>query len=198
MKNSAFVVLAALALLACESQFQYTPSKGFQELVAAEREEKARRERAKGNPDEVAKQTTFSYDKYEKTSSIDGPWFTVQAEHDHISKAKLYVTKRANRVSGPYLYVYLGTPDWYFIDTAHADFGEQLTFVQIDREVITSSLLIETGLVVLPMETLEAHRDSGFVIRISGTRGAFEIPLEPSYIDGYLRAAEDALASLES
>lgn len=93
------------------------------------------------------------------------------------------------------LYVTFSGKDWIFFDSAYDIDGNRLDFVEIDREVSTSSGITEDFALNLSEDYLESAAEKGMNVKFVGQRGERTLVLKPHYIEGYLKRLRELTGS---
>jgi len=150
-------------------------------------------------PDEVDKNTTFTYDQNKKSKWIKGP--SVRVDHATqkpsamgYSDVFLRTFVANGRLVFHQLFVTYYGAEWVFFDEAYDINGNKLEFIEIDRD-FESLGIIEIFAIIFREGHLEAARKTGINIKCRGRRGEGVITLEPTFVEGYLKKCRELTAS---
>ena len=150
-------------------------------------------------PDEVDKNTTFTYDQNKKSKWIKGP--SVRVDHATQKPSAMgysdvflrtFVTN--GRLVFHQLFVTYYGSEWVFFDEAYDINGNKLEFIEINRD-FESLGIIEIFAITFREGQLEAAIKTGINIKCRGRRGERVITLEPTFVEGYLKKCRELTSS---
>lgn len=147
----------------------------------------------RNDPLSIAQQITYSIDQYNKTISLKGPNGNTHPDAQG-GEVFLRTTIGLNgdlqtlQVYG--IYRYYG--EWAFLDRATDINGNQMKFVQIDRDVLSCSstlygcLYSEHFALNISPDYLMSAQKNGIAFKAYGKAGSKEYRLSPAYILAFL------------
>ena len=150
-------------------------------------------------PDEVDKNTTFTYDPNKKSKWIKGP--SVRVDHATqkpsamgYSDVFLQTFVADGRLLFHQLFVTYYGLECVFFEEAYDINGNKLELIEIDRDFENLGI-IEIFAVIFREGHLEAATKTGINIKCRGRRGERIITLEPTFVEGYLQKCRELTSS---
>lgn len=147
------------------------------------------------DPQEISRHIAVGHDAFKNLDTFDGPNCAGAPNEDIVLLRAWRIADKPTAfqlyVSDEYTYEIMRSGvGWRFYSLAHDSDGNQLPTVQISRNVNWCGRYVcayrEDIAVTLTREYLEAKRDRGISIKVSGKGGEQIVAVPPAYIQAFL------------